>query len=539
MNRSWWRAVGLTVLLAGLAVLSWQANRGAAEDKPGTETLPPDLARVPSRALALYSVRVADIWSSPLAKGWREKLDKDLAEKIKDIETKIGLTAQDVERATIVLSGANVPMPLFFFGMTKAVDAKKVFRLAVPGGTEEKYKGETIFANEQQAGYVLAEKAFVIGSKGDIQSLIDAGKGKPEGGLAPALALAAKKHSWVTGFNPSALPPLPEDWPPELEWLKPLLKAKSATVAVDLDEKTTGEMRIAFPAADEAGAGLKAVEAGRKLARGVLEQGIGMLSKEEKDKSVQALAGLLKSAQKSLKAARIAREGNTIVGRLEMKIDQATAGAVVAEGARKVREAAARTQSQNNLKQLALAMHNYHDVTGAFPANAIYDKDGKPLLSWRVMLLPYLDQNELYKQFKLDEAWDSPHNKKLIAKIPKTFQAPAAKPKHPYGTIYQAFVGNGAIFEGKKGIRFVDITDGTSNTIMFVEAANDVPWTKPEDLPFDPDKALPKVGGLYSTPGFNAAFCDGSVRYISGNIKESTLKKYITRNGGEVIGPDE
>src|SRR4029077_6226529 len=146
------------------------------------------------------------------------------------------------------------------------------------------------------------------------------------------------------------------------------------------------------------------------------------------------------------------------------------------------RRAAQRVQSQNNLKQLGLAMHNYLSTNNTFPANAIYAKDGRALLSWRVMLLPYLDQNELYKQFKLDEAWDSPHNRKLLEKMPAVFKSPAGKAKHPYGTFYQGFHGTGAIFDGKAGIGIADITDGTSNTIMFVEAAKDVPWTKPEDL---------------------------------------------------------
>jgi hypothetical protein len=526
------------VLLAGLAVLGWQAAGGAAEDKPGTETLPADLARVPVKALALYSVRAADVWASPLGKGARERLGKQLDAMIKDIETKTGLTAADVERVTMVLKEVQVPMPLFFVSTTKAFDKKKVFGLAVPSGAEEKYKGESIFANEQQAAYALGEKAFVIGGKPDIHTLIDDGKGKPEGGLAPALAMAEKKHSWVVGINPSALPPIPEELPAEAEAFKPLLKAKVATVAVDLGEKTTGELRITFPGADEAGAGLKAVESGRMLALGVLEQGIGMLRKDEKDKTSKGVADLLALAQKSLKAAKIERDGSTVTGHLEMKIDQETIGAVVADGVRKVREAAARAQSQNNLKQLALAMHNYHDVNGSLPAQAIYDKDGKPLLSWRVMILPYIEANNLYGKFKLDEAWDSPHNKKLLADMPKVYQAPAGKPKHPYGTFYQGFAGKGAIFDGKKGIRFADIPDGTSITIMFIEAPKDVPWTKPEDVPFDPGKPLPKMASMYSSGVFNAAICDGSVRGISLSIKEDTLRAAITRNGGEVLGAD-
>jgi hypothetical protein len=538
MTRSWWQAAGLAVLLAGLAALGWQAAGGAAEDKPSTETLPPDLARVPAKSLALISVRAADVWSGALAKGVRSKLGKEFAAVVKETEKETGLTPDDVERMTMVMVRTPDDHPLIFFATTKAFDKKKVFGYAVVGGEEEKYKGETLFANNNMAGLVLGEKAFVIGSKGEVQSLIDAGKGKPEGGLAPALALAAGKHSLVVGVNPGALPPLPEELPPPIEPFKPLVKASVATLAVDLGEKTTGTLRITFPGGGEAGAGLKAVETGRKLALGILDQGIGVLSKDEKDKTSQAVARLVEIAQKSLKSATIKRDGNTIVGHLDMKIDETTTGTIIAEGVRKVREAAARTQSQNNLKQIALAMFNYHDKNGRFPAQAIYDKDGKPLLSWRVMLLPYLDQNNLYNKFKLDEAWDSPNNKKLLAVIPKTYMAPAGKPKHPHGTFYQGFYGKGAFFEGKKGVGIADITDGTSNTIMVVEAPKDVPWTKPEDILFDPDKPLPKMTSMYSSGIFSAALCDGSVRGISPAITKATLKAAITRNGGEVLGAD-
>ncbi len=121
---------------------------------------------------------------------------------------------------------------------------------------------------------------------------------------------------------------------------------------------------------------------------------------------------------------------------------------------------------------------------------------------------------------------------------PRLYKSPGAAAKNPYGTYYQAFVGKGAFFEGKKGLTFMDVTDGASNTFMIVEAGKDVPWSKPDDLPFAADKPLPKLGGVFPGQGFNAAFCDGAVRFKTG-LKEATLKKYITRNGGEVIGPDE
>jgi hypothetical protein len=183
-------------------------------------------------------------------------------------------------------------------------------------------------------------------------------------------------------------------------------------------------------------------------------------------------------------------------------------------------------------------MHNYHSAVESFPPAAVYDKNGKALLSWRVLILPYIEQDDLYKQFNLDEPWDSKHNKKLLEKMPKTYQSPGVKTKNKYGTFYQGLAGKGATFDGKTGIKLADFSDGTSNTIMVAESATDVPWTKPDDIPFDADKDLPKLGGIY--PGtFQALFADGSVRHIRTTINKDTLKAMITVAGGEVIGADD
>jgi hypothetical protein len=101
-------------------------------------------------------------------------------------------------------------------------------------------------------------------------------------------------------------------------------------------------------------------------------------------------------------------------------------------------------------------------------------------------------------------------------------------------TYYQGFVGEGAVFEGKEGIRIAEITDGTSNTLLMVDGGEPVPWTKPQDLPFDPRKPLPKLGGLFPEI-FYAALCDGSVQGLKKKLDEQTLRALITRNGGEVI----
>jgi hypothetical protein len=192
--------------------------------------------------------------------------------------------------------------------------------------------------------------------------------------------------------------------------------------------------------------------------------------------------------------------------------------------------------SANRLKQIALALHNYYDQNQSFPAQAKFDAQGKPLLSWRVLILPMLDQNKLYQQFHLNEPWDSPHNRTLIEKMPDIFRSPVSKLTEKGRTNYLYPVGKETVCPGPRGVEFKEITDGTSNTIMVVEANDDqaVIWTKPDDLPFDPQQPAKGLGGLYGD-GFWVAFCDGSVRHISTTIVPATLRALFTRAGGEAV----
>jgi prepilin-type processing-associated H-X9-DG protein len=201
------------------------------------------------------------------------------------------------------------------------------------------------------------------------------------------------------------------------------------------------------------------------------------------------------------------------------------------------REAARRAQCVNNLRQIGLAMHNYASANNnVFPKPAITGEQGKPLLSWRVAILPYIQQQELYNKFKLDEPWDSPHNKALLKEIPSTYLCPSRTVTEPFTTTLRVFTGDGALFEGGKGTALADITDGTSSTLMVVEADEAVPWTKPDDLLFDP-AAVPSLFGAGSRHpgGFNTLFADGSVRFIKTTIGLQTFRALITRAGGEVV----
>jgi RNA polymerase sigma factor (sigma-70 family) len=201
-----------------------------------------------------------------------------------------------------------------------------------------------------------------------------------------------------------------------------------------------------------------------------------------------------------------------------------------------VSDAKARAESRENLKRIALAMHEYSNQNaGRMPAPAIYGKDKKPLLSWRVALLPYLQQNNLYKQFHLDEPWDSPHNKKLLEVVPKTYVPVGGAKAPPGSTFYQVFVGPGAAFEKHRQMRIpASFPDGTSTIILVVEAGKPVPWTKPEDIDYPEDKPLPPLGGLFPDV-FQAAFVDGATYTLKKKCDERTLRLAILRDDGQAF----
>jgi prepilin-type processing-associated H-X9-DG protein len=223
-------------------------------------------------------------------------------------------------------------------------------------------------------------------------------------------------------------------------------------------------------------------------------------------------------------------------------------GRIVTAGWSGPQLAAERMKCNNDLKQIALGCMNFHDAMGAYPAG-IYDQTGKKLiLSWRVAILPYIEQENLYKLFKLDEPWDSEHNRTLISMIPRTYRPPESTIADGY-TYYRSFAGPRTPLTPQQpgrpgqpgrpnfalGMRLVGIMDGTSNTFLAAEAAEPVIWTKPDELPFDPKGPAPKLGGVFEA-GFNVAMCDGSVRFVrKGGLDEKTLRHLIDAQDGNVV----
>jgi hypothetical protein len=196
--------------------------------------------------------------------------------------------------------------------------------------------------------------------------------------------------------------------------------------------------------------------------------------------------------------------------------------------------------SADKMKRILLAFHNYFDVHKTFPTTASRDKNGKPLLSWRVAILPFLEHQSLYNEFHLDEPWDSEHNKKLIGRIPAIYRSPRIKDKRPGLTTYLVPVGKDVAFTGDdKGRMIKDFSDGTSNTIMLVDVADDngVIWTQPEDLVVDLNDPKKGLLGHYAA-AFIVAMADASARFVSKGISNATLRSAFTIAGGETLGSD-
>ncbi|OWK36166.1 sigma-70 family RNA polymerase sigma factor [Fimbriiglobus ruber] len=196
---------------------------------------------------------------------------------------------------------------------------------------------------------------------------------------------------------------------------------------------------------------------------------------------------------------------------------------------------AARHVALANLKKIGLALFDYHDEHDAFPDD-IRDKNGRPLLSWRVAILPYLGQHFLYKQFKLDEPWDGPHNKKLVEESPEIYWSarPVMKAVAPGCTYFQRVAGKGALFEPGAKVRMQDVGDGLSNTLSLVEAGPPVPWSKPADVPFDPAGPPLVLAGPF-VDAVHVAMADCQVFRMKANANPEMVRKIITRDGAEVV----
>jgi hypothetical protein len=535
-----------TLILPTALAAAMSAALLLAAGPPGPARPAPELQAVPRGAWMFAHLRLGEVWNSPLGRRVREDIRKSNPEALARLDRLLGVPAAGVASLTAVWPTTAGPRidTSFALVVNLARPAAKKDLLATLASDGEDREGlpdgfYRLPGTDSGTFHLAGDRRVVLFTDARARtSLFELLLQRGPGGLDDALA-AAQGHDLTIGLRPAVLLPGPGDepvGPRERELILPLLEADTVTVTADFGETLRASLTARYPGTGPAAKAERVAQVNRQIIKETLTAGLKRLRGE-----MPAYRAALEVLAPAAGAARIEPEGTTL--RVFAEAPAAPLLTAAADLFAYDRSTTARMQSQNNLKQIALAMLNYESAYGEFPPAAICSKQGKPLLSWRVAILPYIGQDNLYQQFRLNEPWDSPYNKRLAEVAVKLYLLPGAKdampgPGQPVTTHYRVFVGGGAAFELRKASRIADFADGLSNTLMAVEAAEAVPWTKPDELTYDPKKPLPKTADLFDG-GFNAVFCDGSVRFIRKTVKEPTLRAMITRAGGEVYSIDD
>jgi hypothetical protein len=552
-RRAGWRWTAATAL-AGLAVaVALHAGAGG----PGkTVTVSADLAWVPPDAAVFVQIRAAELWDTDPVKALRQAFDKRPGRLEEELREELGVPVTEVEKVTLVFRSLGG-----LFGRERGpggpdltiVTASRADSLAAVRGQAEQVAGKTFYrykGRPDEVIHFINERTYVRGRVREIsRGIARAGKAEATGPLVRALKRAMDRHHLVVGLQvkegaaeelASLLDVRGEG---ERRTLAPLAAVRGGVLVADAGKETSATLELFFPDAARAARGLHAAQDALALLRIRVLGSLIAHAEERLDEALDSPAEekvalgilVLERLESALREAKAERQGSTV--RLSMQTASDLAGLVkegkaLAKALRTDEErrlARQRRLSAVNLKNIILALHNFHDTYKHLPPAAICDlKTGKPLLSWRVAILPYLEQMNLYQKFKLDESWDSPHNKTWLARMPKFYAPVGVKTDKPFLTFYREIVpgkGTGPTawstqvtkkppFGAWGGGILASIPDGTSNTIGVVEAGEAVPWTKPEPLVYTEKGALPKLGGHFKD-GFLVGMMDGSVRFIS------------------------
>jgi hypothetical protein len=504
------------------------------------QALPTDLDLVPRDAAAFFHFHARDIWQTDWLKDARHLLDRAGPEAWKEFVRKCPINPSTIDRLTLVMLTPQTLGEPFPSVDPEAMSALVVVRTTQPfdrlallqavNSREKAYRRNVYYFNEDMwsALVLLDEKTFLVGSEDAVVRWYDLMRTKAAAGpLQPALGEATKHHVTI-GLNPALLGKDAQGAPPPIARL---FEAHCAMATVDLDKEIRLDLRLEYQKADQAVAGEKALRDALELARMALGQPIAMIEQELKNQPDQLDAipesfamvfalGFLREVDAQLKAVPIQRQSSTVLvafrsprfepagammvslmaiqtlGRNAAMAFQQVGAAIGKVGAGEK----PKDPMEEYMKVLHAALEKYHAEKGSYPPPAMLDADGRPTLSWRVALLPYLgdEAKALHGEFHLDEPWDSLHNKRLLKKLPKVLQAPS-----PYGGYYspwglsryktdtQMVTGAGTAFTSTKGPRKADLG---AKTLLLVNVSNNkVYWTKPADIVYAADKPLGEV----------------------------------------------
>ncbi len=558
---TWTAIAALGLVIAGLRGPGTAAAQAAPGDgelgvQGAADAKPIDLAFVPDNAALVVAVRPGEVMKTAAGKLlWQATGSSDRSDGgPKAIEQKLGLPISDIEYAKFIMgdfpSNGHNPFSRIVHSGAKPHDWSKFASTVVVENPVpvELLGGKKYFKPGPQEGvasdhsppplcYFLPDDRTVVFATEQEMPIIFAASVNPpdepkwakgwQRAAGGSLAVMLNVESLRKQIEPVTKHASGGPDAAMIAMTAPLWQdANRLFVGTDIADKKLGLLALAECPSDNA------AEHVQQTAQALITfalNGIAMADKMETHgpaEMVQIKKTIISAAEELLKQAKVSREGSTVVIKSEGSGATVLAAASIALPAiQKSRESASRVQSQNNMKQIALAMFTYMDAHGHFPPAVVMGPDGKTPHSWRVEILPYLEEKNLFDQYKMDEAWDSPANKKVLAAMPVIFHSPADERGTPDAS-YFVLTGPKTMFSGKEGIKIADITGGTSNTIMFVEAKRDIPWTKPEDIDCDPSKPLPSFGG-YFPGGFNTGFADGSVRWIAAQTSADVIRALI------------
>jgi prepilin-type processing-associated H-X9-DG protein len=507
------------------------------------DSSPISTAMIPAESLAVVAVYPSELMASPevemmpteIASAWTlENIGVDIA-KVKSITAVTGMP------------GPTGPEFGMIIRLTEDFDTRLLNRKLV-GGAPQMIGGyraiplaglPNIFLHRADAQtFVMATPDFLvkmIGSSGETGPLVELLSGRKRTSPMIAAVVMGPIRDQVA----QAAGMLPPDLPGPL---RDLVDVPDLTegVVIEANISAADSLRLTLLANSDADAQeletilTNAMTFGRDL--GVMQAMQGIEGNGPVPEATRNYVRRL--AERLTELLQPQREGRELVIAIDNQAGIASTGVLVGlllPAVQAAREAARRMSSSNNLKQIMLAFHNYHDTYRHLPEAISRDDDGKPLLSWRVAILPFIDQQALYEQFHLDEPWDSEHNIELLKTMPAVYIDPSVS-LEPGLTVYQVPVGEGLMFTEEETTSFRDILDGTSNTIAVFEARAEhaVPWTKPADVEIDPEDPLASMGN-HRPGGFNVGFGDGSVRFIAESIDRNLFWALLTRAGGEVV----
>ncbi len=536
-----------------------------AAPKSSVSPGPIDMSYLPAATEYLMYARPADMLSSGFVKPLTDM--PQFQQSLEEMSKEVGFVPDDIDSVTMGMGNIMTTMlPLMAqMGGGAPPDGAAIAKQLMGGensmivirtnkdidiaplmkagnSTESTYESKAYYLLQnpdpnapQMALHSVDAKTFLLSSEIGVQAAISNGAG--ESSNEQFAYLSRTSHMVQSFATPllaamsGSIPDAPPEAPPQVAQFLTAVKGKIAGVAIVMEAGSDLALSITLNLTDDSAASdaNQALAGGLVMAKQMAPLALGQAPPKLQPSLRQTINSLTSSAAKNLVVLGVRVPGSLVQA---IKDSPEMLGPIVA-----ARNASERVQQKNNLKQVALAMFNYHDTFLHFPVSDGNGETGtakKSGLSWRVFLLPYIEQAPLYKQFHFDEPWDSEHNKSLIPLMPETYKVKGVDT--PGETTIHVFADVNTPFNPEKPTGMRDIIDGSSNTIMAVVGGPEtaVPWTKPGGLPFDTNNPIAALGTLGES--FLAALCDGAVREISAQIAPETLSNLIQHNDGKVVG---